>query len=158
MGTFRIYPICYQQVSGGYLQPEPTMYSRCFCWFPGPLAPSVVLVHKLELSVCCCCDQLLLPGPHYVEWEEVRVDLEEGDDEEEDGLKHETEVETSDPSYMTPPSTRGCSKPSPHPLHSPLPAGSDPENNAALQMLLIEACVEAFLVEADENLKLCHWT
>ena len=36
-----MYPICYWQVSGGYLQPEPTMYSRCFCWFPGPLAPSV---------------------------------------------------------------------------------------------------------------------
>ena len=36
-----MYPICYQWVSGRYLQPEPTMYSRCFCWFPGPLAPSV---------------------------------------------------------------------------------------------------------------------
>ena len=36
-----MYPICYRQVSGGYLQPEPTMYSRCFHWFPGPLAPSV---------------------------------------------------------------------------------------------------------------------
>ena len=36
-----MYPICYWQVSGGYLQPEPTMYSRCFHWFPGPLAPSV---------------------------------------------------------------------------------------------------------------------
>ena len=36
-----MYPICYWWVSGRYLQPEPTMYSRCFCWFPGPLAPSV---------------------------------------------------------------------------------------------------------------------
>ena len=36
-----MYPICYQWVSGGYLQPEPTMYSRCFHWFPGPLTPSV---------------------------------------------------------------------------------------------------------------------
>ena len=35
-----MYPICYWWVSGGYLQPDPTMYSRCFCWFPGPLAPS----------------------------------------------------------------------------------------------------------------------
>ena len=34
-----MYPICYQQVSGGYLQPEPTMYSRCFHWFPGPSPP-----------------------------------------------------------------------------------------------------------------------
>ena len=39
-----MYPICYQWVSGGYLQPEPTMYSRCFCWFPGPLAPSDFLL------------------------------------------------------------------------------------------------------------------
>ena len=40
-GTFGMYPICYQQVSGGYIQPEPAMYSRCFRWFPGPLTPSV---------------------------------------------------------------------------------------------------------------------
>ena len=115
------------------------MYSRCFYWFPGPLAPSVVVVHKLELSVCCCCDQLLSPGPHYVEWEEVGVDLEEGDDEEEDSLEYETKVETSDPSYMTPPSTGGHTPPSPCPSHSPTPEGSDLENNANLQMVLLEA-------------------
>ena len=40
-GTFRMYPICYRWVSGRYFQPEPAMYSRCFHWFPGPLAPSV---------------------------------------------------------------------------------------------------------------------
>ena len=40
-GTFGMYPIYYWQVSGRYFQPEPAMYSRCFCWFPGPLAPSV---------------------------------------------------------------------------------------------------------------------
>ena len=40
-GTFGMYPICYWWVSGGYIQPEPAMYSRCFCWFPGPLTPSV---------------------------------------------------------------------------------------------------------------------
>ena len=39
-GTFGMYPICYWWVSGGYIQPEPAMYSRCFCWFPGPLTPS----------------------------------------------------------------------------------------------------------------------
>ena len=39
-GTFGMYTICYQWVSGGYIQPEPAMYSRCFHWFPGPLAPS----------------------------------------------------------------------------------------------------------------------
>ena len=42
LDTFGMYPICYQRVSGRYFQPEPTMYSRCFCWFPSPLAPSVL--------------------------------------------------------------------------------------------------------------------
>ena len=41
-----MYPICYRQVSGRYFQPEPAMYSRCFCWFPGPLAPSVYQAAK----------------------------------------------------------------------------------------------------------------
>ena len=36
-----MYPICYRWVSGRYFQPEPAIYSRCFHWFPGPLAPSV---------------------------------------------------------------------------------------------------------------------
>ena len=63
-------------------------------------------------------------------------------------------METSDPSYTTPPSTRGHSGPSPHSLCSPLPLDSDPENNAALQTSLIEACVEAFLAEVDKDLKL----
>ena len=40
-GTFGMYPICYRQVSGRYFQPEPAMYSKCFRWFPGSLAPSV---------------------------------------------------------------------------------------------------------------------
>ena len=44
-GTFGMYPICYQRVSGRYFQPEPAMYSRCFCWFPGPLAPSDLIGH-----------------------------------------------------------------------------------------------------------------
>ena len=46
-GTFGMYPICYWWVSGGYIQPEPAMYSRCFCWFPGPLAPSVGVGNEL---------------------------------------------------------------------------------------------------------------
>ena len=37
-----MYPICYRRVSGRYFQPEPAMYSRCFRWFPGPLAPSEI--------------------------------------------------------------------------------------------------------------------
>ena len=56
-GTFGMYPICYQWVSGRYFQPEPAMYSRCFHWFPDPLAPSVstVLVH-------CIIDSLHSPS------------------------------------------------------------------------------------------------
>ena len=59
-GTFGMYPICYRWVSGGYIQPEPAMYSRCFRWFLGPLAPSVthelcddlILFHHLLLQFC----------------------------------------------------------------------------------------------------------
>ena len=49
IGTFGMYPICYQWVSGRYFQPEPAMYSRCFHWFPGPLAPSAI--HCIQCSV-----------------------------------------------------------------------------------------------------------
>ena len=45
-----MYPICYRWVSGGYLQPEPTMYSRCFHWFPGPLAPSVMVNEVVDVA------------------------------------------------------------------------------------------------------------
>ena len=81
------------------------------------------------------------------------MDFEE-DEEEEDALEYETKEEPSDPSYMTPPSTRGHTPPSPHPSHSPTPDGSDLENNACLQTALIEAQVEAFLTEIDEDLEL----
>ena len=54
-GTFGMYPICYRWVSGGYIQPEPAMYSRCFRWFPGPLTPSEgrppVLVVSLDRHI-----------------------------------------------------------------------------------------------------------
>ena len=63
-----------------------------------------------------------------------------------------TEVETSDPSYTTPPSIGGHSVPSPHPSHSPTPEDSNLENNVVLQTSLIKACVEVFLAEADEDL------
>ena len=49
-GTFGMYPICYWQVSGRYFQPEPAMYSRCFHWFPGPLAPSVRAM--VDMTMC----------------------------------------------------------------------------------------------------------
>ena len=52
-GTFGMYPICYWWVSGRYFQPEPAMYSRCFRWFPGPLAPSENLFRvTVDMVVC----------------------------------------------------------------------------------------------------------
>ena len=35
------------------------------------IAQLVMSVKKLEKTVCCCHDQLLLPGPHYVPGEEA---------------------------------------------------------------------------------------
>ena len=60
-----------------------------------------------------------------------------------------------DPSYTTPLSTGGCSSPlTCCPSCSPTPEGSDLENNAHLQMELVEAWVEAFLVGVEEDLEL----
>ena len=74
----------------------------------------VVSAKKLEKLVCWYHDQLLSLGPHYApgEEEEVVVDLEEGEEDGEDGLEYETNTPSRD-SYMTPPSTGGCSDPSP---------------------------------------------
>ena len=114
----------------------------------------VEVVRKLEETICYCWDQLLSPGPHFAEGEnqEIVVDSEEEDDK--DGLNYETEEEPLDLSYTTPLSTRGHTPPSPYPSCSPTPEGSDLENNACLQTELIEAWVEAFLAEAEEDLKL----
>ena len=63
-GTFGMYPICYQRVSGRYFQPEPAIYSRCFCWFPGPLTPSVTdAVNFVTVS----------SSPAIVLWQDWRV-------------------------------------------------------------------------------------
>ena len=108
------------------------------------LAASVTI---LEKSVCCCCDCLLLPGPHYALGEEEMVE----EMEEEEGLEYATDT-PSGGSYTTPPSTGGCSSPSPAPSRSPTPGDFDPENNAALRTEELEACIEAFLEEAEEDL------
>ena len=116
------------------------------------MAKSVELVQTLERLVCHCQDWLLLPGPHFTEGENQEVVEDSKEDEEEDSLEYETE-EPSDPSYTTPPNTRGHSFPSTYcPSCSPTPEGLDPENNTCLQTELIEAQVEAFLVEAKEDL------
>ena len=119
-----------------------------------------VLVSSLEKSICRCQDRLLSPASHYMpgeeeemveETEEEGEEEEEGEDEEgedeegEDGLKYVTDT-PSGGSYMTPPSTGGHSSPS--------PVDSDPENNVVLRTEGLEACIEAFLEEAEEDLEM----
>ena len=113
------------------------------------LATSVTV---LEKSVCRCRDRLLSPGPHYALGEEMVEEMEEEkESEEEEGLEYVTDT-PSGGSYTTLPSTGGHSSPSPAPSRSPTPGDSDPENNAALRMEELEARIEAFLEEAEEDL------
>ena len=112
------------------------------------------LVTILEKLVCRCQDRLLSPAPHYAPGEEemVKEMEEEGEtEEEEEGLEYATDTPLGG-SYMTPPSTRGCSSLSLAPSRSPTPGDSDPENNAALHTEELEAHIEAFLEEAEEDL------
>ena len=116
------------------------------------IAQLVTSVKKLEKTVCHCHDQLLSPGPHYVPGEEEEV-VEETEEDEEDSLKYETE-DTSKGSYTTPPSTGGHSKPSPAPSHSPTLGDSDPENSVVLCTKELEAHIEVFLEEAEEDMEI----
>ena len=112
-------------------------------------------VIKLEKLVCRCQDRLLSPAPHYVagEEEEMVEEMEEEETEEEGGLEYTTNT-PSGGSYTTPPSTGGRSSPSPAPSRSPTQGDSDPENNAALRTKELEARIEAFLEEAEEDLEM----
>ena len=113
------------------------------------LAASVTI---LEKSVCRYRDRLLSPGPHLAPGEEEMVkETEEEETEEEEGLEYMTDTPLGR-SYTTPPSTGGRSSPSPAPSRSPTLGDSDPENNAALRTEELEACIEAFLEEAEEDL------
>ena len=109
----------------------------------------------LEKLICRCRDHLLLPIPHYGtgEEEEVVKETEEEGTEEEEGLEYATDT-PSGGSYMTPPSTGGRSSLSPAPSRSPTLGDSDPENNVALRTEELEAHIEAFLEEAEEDLKM----
>ena len=69
------------------------------------------------------------------------------------GLEYETDTPSKD-SYTTPPSTGGRSKPSPAPSCLPTLEHSDPENNAGLHTEELEACIEAFLEEVEEDLEM----
>ena len=115
------------------------------------LASSVTILERL---ICRCRDCLLSPAPYYVpgEEEEVVEETEEGTEEEE-GLEYVTDT-PSGGSYTTLPSTGGHSSPSPAPSHSPTPGDSDPENNTALCMEELEARIEVFLEEAEEDLEM----
>ena len=111
-------------------------------------------VTKLERLVCHCRDHLLSLAPHYAPGEEEEmVEETEEEETEEEGLEYVTDT-PSGGSYTTPPSTGGCLSPSPAPSHSPTPGDSDPENNTALRTEELEACIEAFLEEAKEDLEM----
>ena len=112
------------------------------------LAASVTVLEQL---VCRCRDRLLSPGPHYVPEEEEMVEETEEEEEEEDGLEYATDTPSRE-SYTTPPSTGGRSSPSSAPSRSPTLEDSDPENNVALCTEELEARIEAFLEEAEEDL------
>ena len=116
------------------------------------LTASVV---KLEKSVCHCRDCLLSPAPHYMpgEGEEMVEETEDEDEEEEDGLEYATDT-PSGGSYTTPLSTGGRLSPLLAPSRSPTPGDSDPENNAALRTEELEARIEVFLEEAEEDLEM----
>ena len=119
------------------------------------VAQLVTLV-KLEKTICQCHNQLLSPGPHYTprEEKEVVVDSEEEEEEEEeDGLEYETDAPSGD-FYMTPPSTGGHSKPSPHPTCSPTLVDSDPETSVVLHTAELKAHIKSFLEEAEEGMEL----
>ena len=81
------------------------------------------------------------------------VEETEGETEEEEGLEYATDTPLGG-SYTTPPSTGGCLSPSPALSCLPTLGDSDPENNAALRTEELEACIEAFLEEAEEDLEM----
>ena len=112
------------------------------------------LVTSLEKSDCHCQDHLLLPAPHFAPGEEEEMVEETEEEEEEDGgLEYATDT-PSGGSYTTPPSTGGRSSPSPAPSCSPTPGDSDPEHNAAPRTEELEAHIEAFLEEVEEDLEM----
>ena len=83
----------------------------------------------------------------------VEETKEEEEEDEEDGLEYATDTLLGD-SYMTPPSTGGHSLPSPVPSPLSTSGGSNPETNVVLHTKELEAHIEAFLEEADEDLEM----
>ena len=77
----------------------------------------------------------------------------EEEEEEEDSLEYVTNTPSGD-SYTTLPSTGGCPLPSLAPSPSSSSRDSDPETSMVLHTEELEACIEAFLEEADEDMEM----
>ena len=102
------------------------------------VAQLTTLVTSLEKSICQCQDCLLSLALHYTPGEEepiVEETKEEGE-EEEDGLEYTTDTLSLAPSHL------------------PTLGNSDPENNVALHTEELEACIEVFLEEVEEDLEM----
>ena len=150
-GTFNQSLQCTQDVFVGFQAPSPPVQNT-IAGLEETVAKLTASVTTLEKSVCRCRDRLLLPAPHYAPEEEVVEETEE-ETEEEEGLEYTTDT-PSGGSYTTPPSTGGRASPLPAPSRSPTPGDSDPENNAALHTEELEARIEVFLEEAEEDLEM----
>ena len=83
----------------------------------------------------------------------VEETKEEGEEEEEEGLEYTTNTPLGG-SYTTPPSTGGRSSPSLAPSRLLTSEESNPENNVVLHTKELEARIEAFLEEAEEDLEM----
>ena len=95
-----------------------------------------------------------MPGEDEETIEETEEEENEEEEEgEEDGLEYATDT-PSGGSYTTPPSTGGCSSPLLAPSRSPTLGNSNPENHVALHTEELEARIEAFLEEAEEDLEM----
>ena len=138
----------------GLQQTTLQSYQNTIAGLEETVAKLTASVTSLEKSVCRCRDRLLSLAPHYAPGEEEEVVAEtKEEDEEEEGLEYATDIPSGD-SYMTPPSTGGRSTPSPAPSHLPAPGDSNPENDAALHTEELEAHIEAFLEEVEEDLEM----
>ena len=84
-------------------------------------------------------------------------DLEEGgeEDEEESSLDYKTNTPSKD-SYTTPPSTGGHSKSSPALSCSLTLENSNPETNTVLRTKELEARIEVFLEEVEEDMEMSN--
>ena len=78
---------------------------------------------------------------------------EEEEEEEEDGLEYADNT-PSGGSYTTLPSTGGRLPSSSAPGHLPTLGDSDPENNVVLRTEELEAHIEVFLEEVEEDLEM----